>query len=234
MNKYTQRHFVKLAEANQQEKRKAEDILPMQGGIPFIQDYFLSGMRANRSGRAKAMALASGTKEEDIPLSVKHPLTYGVLAGVGAGMAGTLAMKATDYAAASAAKNDLININRGNVGIYINGIKGVGALTAIGLVIAAHVNARRNLKQVSKKYDNTNSINPKKPEIGTRFLPLSGFADEGEMDAYRYMKGKTNLKPRMGMATNIASLVPLVGPITKPLAGLYNKQKAMDQQEEDK
>ena len=231
MNKYTQHYFEKLAETNYQEKRRAEDILPMKGFIPAAQDYVLPFMGANRAGRAKAMALASGTKEKDIPLSVKHPLTYGVLSGLRAGAVGGLASAATLGGAVAANNWDLIDVNQNNIQKYVAATAGVGILAALGTGIAALVKARKNMRQISEKYESTDNINPEMPSIGTRFLPMSGFADKGEMDAYRYMKGKTNLKPRIGIATSLSSL-PYVSDLA-PLFGLYNKQQAINQQEED-
>ena len=233
MNKYAQHYFSKLAETKSEQKRKAEDILPMKGFIPAAQDYVLAFMKANRAGRAKAMALASGTKEKDIPLSVKHPLTYDVLSGIGASAAGVLAGAATTLGAVGAHKLKLINLEDNNLGAKIMAGSGVvGGLTALSLGVAALAKARKNMKQISEKYENTDSINPEMPSIGTRFLPMSGFADKGEMDAYRYMKGKTNLKPRIGVATSLATL-PYGGLLASPLLGLYNKQQAINQQEED-
>ena len=232
MNKYTQHYFEKLAETNYQEKRRAEDILPMEGFIPAAQDYVLPFMGANRAGRAKAMALASGTKEKDIPLSVKHPLTYGVLAGLGAGAVGGLAAAGTGLGMIAARRRGLININNQNLGSYTAGVVGAGVLATLGVAVAALAKGRKNKKQISEKYENTDSINPEMPSIGTRFLPMSGFADKGEMDAYRYMKGKTNLKPRIGIATGLAS-IPYTPGLAAPLFGLYNKQQAINQQQED-
>ena len=231
MNKYTQHYFKKLAETNYQEKRRAKDILPMEGFIPAAQDYVLPFMGANRAGRAKAMALASGTKEKDIPLSVKHPLTYGVLSGFGAGAVGGLTSAAALGGLVAANNNGLIDVNN-NMGGYIAATTGAGILAALGIGVAALVKHRKNMRQISEKYENTDSINPEMPNIGTRFLPMSGFADKGEMDAYRYMKGKTNLKPRIGIATSLAS-IPYTPGLAAPLFGLYNKQQAINQQEED-
>lgn len=231
MNKYAQHYFGKLAETEPKEKRRAEDILPMNGFIPGAQDYFLPYMGANRAGRAKAMALASGTKEEDIPLSVKHPLTYGFLSAAGAAATGGLAALATGIGIVAAENAKLININKTNIGNYQLAASGAGALSAIGFGIAALAKHRKNMRQISEKYENTDSINPEMPNIGTRFLPMSGFADKGEMDAYRYMKGKTNLRPRIGIATGLAS-IPYTS-MAAPLIGLYNKQQAINQQQED-
>ena len=236
MNKYSQHYFnnysSKLAETEPKEKRKAEDILPMEGFIPAVQDYVLPYMGANRAGRAKAMALASGTEEEDIPLSTKHPLTYGLLAGTGAALGGGLAAVATAIGINAANKLNLIKI-QDNSNLLGAGTFGVGALTAVGLAVAAQIKARNNLKRISKEYDSTNSINPKTPSIGSKYLANSGFAEKGEMDAYRYMSGKTDSKPEIGVAASLASIPHPYTFYSTPALGFLSKQQAINQQKED-
>jgi len=69
-----------------------------ESDFPSAQEYVSSDSVITKEEKAKALALASGVKEEDLPFSIKHPGIYKALGAVGSGLAGYGVMKGVGHA----------------------------------------------------------------------------------------------------------------------------------------
>ena len=77
-----------------------------ESDFPSAQEYVSSDSTLTKEEKAKALALASGVKEEDLSFSIKHPGIYKALSAVGSGLAGYGVMKGLGHAIPSTWNGD--------------------------------------------------------------------------------------------------------------------------------
>jgi len=204
MNKFAHAYITKLGFSSKK-------ILPMDGAGPVLSDYVLARLGANRSGRAHAMATASGTPENKIPFKIKHPVTSDFGASLGGALGGAvlggaagiglygMSVRAEPTVIASAAAGSLLG--------------------ALGLMIANRRSRRSDMRDISKKFDNTPTLSPKPIDpggISDYLLPFGGFANKGERDTHHYLAGRNKESPHFDTMNVIENVMPYVGEVATP------------------
>lgn len=167
------------APAATEPEERADELLPMHTTTGRVADYMFPGAwGGRRAGKATQLAQSMG---QDVPFTVNHPLTAGLLGGLGGATLGGLGGYALGHLA-------------GEGGPEIGSIAGALGGSMAGALATAHTrrghmhNIHDDAEATLREGGKLEAVNPEFTNLGLAFSPLGSSHHAGQADAYVALK----------------------------------------------
>lgn len=197
------------------------DILPMDTMGGAISDVLLPGSQGGfRAGKGEVMAKST---RQEVPWTVKRPITSTVLSALGGEVAGGAA-----GALLGAGIGELASDEPGE-GAAVGGVIGMGTGAILGYVLAG-IRRRKALKGIVSKYDEAEKVQPYARRGGWGGF-MAGAHEMGRGEGLAAVTGRPHENPTLNKVNTSLAVVPYLNNatfVTQPMGKHHGRSRIKD------